>query len=249
MSRTSQGLVLALLLIVSLVTSAPARLLSFVLPADQVVMQGFTGTLWRGATSRCLIETGQGYLHLGAVRWRLSPLSLLTLSPRLTIESQWGTQRIAGDVVLRGEKDFDLHDFEASVAADLLRQFAPVGLGGSLSASFNHLLIRDSLPATGEGRLVWQEGAWQSQTGRLPLGSYAVDIVPAAGGGLEGTVLTLSGPVEAEGGLELLGRDYSVDILVGSQGSLDSQVERALSLIATPEERRYRIVLEGEFQD
>jgi hypothetical protein len=124
-----------------------------------------------------------------------------------------------------------------------------VGLGGSLSASFNHLLIRDSLPATGEGRLVWQEGAWQSQTGRLPLGSYAVDIVPAAGGGLEGTVLTLSGPVEAEGGLELLGRDYSVDILVGSQGSLDSQVERALSLIATPEERRYRIVLEGEFQD
>ena len=67
-----------------------------------------------------------------------------------------------------------------------------------------------------------------------------MDIVPAVGGGLEGTVLTLSGPVEAEGGLELLGRDYSVDILVGSQGSLDSQVERALSLIATPEERRYQ---------
>ena len=96
MSRVTLGLVLALLLLISLVLSAPARLVGLVLPGEQIVMQGFNGTLWRGFASRCLLRTESGMLHLGAVSWELGPLSLLTLSPRLTLDARWGRQRISG---------------------------------------------------------------------------------------------------------------------------------------------------------
>ena len=248
MPRLSLGLGLALLLVLFLLLSAPARLVSTVLPAGQVYMQGFSGTLWNGRASRCLVQAGPGYLQLGAVSWELSPLSLLILAPRLTIHSQWGQQRLSGDIVLRGEGDLDLHDLEATFAADLVRQFAPMALAGSVQADFDELLVRDRMPVTGSGRLVWQNGAWDAPQGFLPLGSYAMEVTPDPGGGLAGEVLTLSGPVEAEGSTRLRGREYSVDVLVGGEGGLDSQVERALNLIATPENGRFRVALEGEFQ-
>ena len=248
MSRLALGLGLALLLLVSLSMSAPARLLALLLPDQQVHMAGFTGTIWRGTASRCLVRAGGGYLHLGAIQWRLSPLSLVTLSPRLTVSSEWGRQRVAGDVVLRGEGDFDLHDFEATLEADLVRQFAPVSLAGTLNALFAELVVRDGLPLTGRGRLVWQDGAWDSPQGFLALGSYALEVAPLSGGGLGGEVLPLAGPVAAQGSVELQGKAYVVDILVGGSGALDPQIERALSLIAAPEAGSYRVALEGEFQ-
>jgi hypothetical protein len=248
MSRLTLGLGLALLFALSLLASAPARLLSLVLPDERVVMQGFEGTLWHGSASRCLVRAGPGYLHLGRVEWRLRPLSLLTLAPRLSLQSQWGRQHVAGDIVLHGEGDFDLFQFEATVAADLVRQFAPVALGGTLNGSFERIAVRDGLPMAARGRLVWQNGAWEGPQGMLPLGTYALDITTEEPRLLSGEVLTLSGEVRAEGLAELAGRAYLVDILLTGENALDAQIERALSLIAASEGDRYRLRLEGEFQ-
>ena len=246
MSRFTLGLILALLLGVSLVVSAPARLLNLVLPAEQVLMQGFGGTLWRGSASRALVRAGPGYLHLGAVHWSLDPLSLLLLAPRLTLSSVWGNQVISGDLVLHGAQDIDLYDFEVVVAADLLRQFAPVAFTGSLSAQLGNLQLRNGLPHSGAGRLVWQNGGWQSPGGLLPLGTYALDFYQAPGEMLQGEVVTVSGPVAANGTVELQNRNYRVDILVSSRVAMDDQLQQALSLIAAPEPQGYRVVLNGE---
>lgn len=248
MSRAALGLPLGLLLIVSLVVSAPARLLSLVLPGERILLQGFDGSLWRGTVSRCLVRTGPGYLHLGRVGWQLDPISLLTLAPRLSVESQWGRQHVAGDIVLHGEQDFDLFDLEATVAADLVRQFAPLALGGSLNGNFERIAVRDGLPVRAEGRLVWQNGAWEAPQGFLPLGTYAVDIRTRDSGRLSGEVITLTGAVLAQGVAELDGRAYRIDILVGGDSGLDPQIQRALSLVATPEGERYRIQFEGEIR-
>ncbi len=246
MSRVTWGGALALLLCISLVASAPARLLRLVLPGEQVLMQGFGGTVWRGSASRCLVRAGSGYLHLGTLRWSLDPLSLLLLAPRLTLSSAWGSQVIAGEVVLRGLHDIELYDFEALVAADLLRQFAPVSLSGALSVQLDELRLRDGLPYSGGGRLVWQEGGWQSPRGLIPLGTYAVDVEQAPDA-LLGQVVTVTGPVEATGTVQLQGREYQGDILVSGSAPLDDQLEQALSLIAAPGPQGYRVVLNGEF--
>lgn len=247
MSRLSQAVILVTLLLVCLLASAPARLLSLLVPAPQVVMQGFSGTLWRGKAGRALVQIGPGYLHLGTVQWRLSPLSLLLLSPRLTLTSQWGKQTLQGDVVLRGREDIDLEGLEINIAADLLRQFAPISVSGILSAQLAEFQVRDGRPFAGNGRLVWRDGGWQSPQGLLQLGTYAVDFQQVPGGVLTGEVLTLSGPIQADGTLQLYDEGYAVDVMVGSETALNPQVEQALSLIARPVSGDFHIKLDGDF--
>jgi hypothetical protein len=247
MSRTLGILALALLLLVCLVASAPARLLGLVLPAGQVVLQGFSGTLWRGSASRCQLRVGPGYLQMGAVQWQLQPASLLLFSPRVRINSRWGSQTLAAEVVWQGQQDIDLYQLDANFPADLVRQFVPVALAGTLSLQVEQLLLRAGLPVEAAGRLVWQNGVWLAPAGPMQLGSYALDFSQDRDGPLSGDVLTLSGPVEASGAVQLAGRKYDVDIGVAGQNGLDPRLQQALSLIARPEGQAYRIKLDGEF--
>lgn len=231
----------------SLLVNAPARLLARVLPQDQIIMQGFEGTLWRGSATRALIRLPAGFLHLGTVQWSLAPLSLLTLKPRVSLRSDWGSQNLEADLILKGTRDLVVQDLEARVDADLLRQFAPVALSGFFSTQLQQLELRDGLPYSASGRVVWENGAWMSPRGTVPLGSYALDVEQLPGETLIGTVVTLSGPLEARGGLQLEGRRYQLDILASGGESLDDQLKQALSLLAKPTPDGYRIALDGEF--
>ena len=248
MSRGASGLVLALVMIAVLVATAPARLVSLLLPDQGLIMQGFSGTLWRGSASRVLVSLDPGYLQLGAVDWTLSPVSLLTFRPRLGVSSQWGRQRLAGELVLRGGDEFSARELSANLPAELIRHYLPVALEGDISAQFANLHLREGLPYQIDGRLVWQGGTWLSPAGARSLGSYAVELQQAAGEQLDGEVITLAGPVEAAGSLVLSGADYSIDILVGSEQPLDNQLRQALSLVAVPEGERYRVKLQGQLE-
>ena len=246
-SRSFRAAVLVLLLLACLLATAPARLLGLVLPSEQVVMQGFTGSLWQGKASRCLVKTPAGYLHLGAVSWRLNPLSLILFAPRLSLDSIWGRQTLSTDLVLQGGQDIDLYSLEANIPADLLRQFVPLELAGLLQVQSEQLQFRDGMPVAGNGRLVWLNGGWNSPSGPLPLGSYALDFTQSADTALEGQVLTLAGAVSAQGSVELQGRTYSIDVTVQSEVGLDARLQQALSLVARPVDFGYRIELEGDF--
>lgn len=249
MSRMLGALALVLLLLISLLATSPARLLGLVLPSGQVVMQGFDGTLWQGTASRCLVQTPAGYLHLGAVSWQLSPWSLLLFAPRLTLESRWGNQTLSTGLVLRGGDDVDLTALDASIPADLLRQFVPVSLAGVLSVQLDQLSLRSGWPVEGAGRLVWQGGGWNSPSGPIPLGSYVLDFAQPPGSALAGDVVTLAGAVSAEGSVRLEGRSYDIDVMVRREGGLDERLQQALSLMARPVDGGYRIKLDGEIQD
>ncbi len=77
-SRLVWAALLALLLLVNLVVSAPARLLNLALPGQQLLLHGLAGTVWHGSAGSVMLRLPQGYLQLGAVHWSLRPLSLLT---------------------------------------------------------------------------------------------------------------------------------------------------------------------------
>lgn len=247
LSHLLGGAALLLVLLVSLIATAPARLLSLVVPADQLLMQGFSGTVWHGSASRCMLRLPAGFLHLGTVQWSLKPLSLLLLSPRLSVTSEWGSQVVAGNLVLRGASDLDLNDLEARVSADLLRQFAPVAVNGSFSMQVAQLKLRDGMPYSGEGRIVWEQGGWQSPRGNVALGTYALEFEQIEDKPLLGEVLTVSGPLDAQGAVQLDGRQYRIDVLLRGDEVLDEQLKQALSLVAVPENDDFRILLEGDF--
>ena len=67
---------LALFLFVLLLMSVPARLLNYVVPADQLMMSGLSGTLWDGHAAAVRLRLPQGYWHLGSVSWTLGFFTL-----------------------------------------------------------------------------------------------------------------------------------------------------------------------------
>ncbi|MEM1114607.1 MAG: type II secretion system protein N [Pseudomonadota bacterium] len=249
MSRTKVGLALAGLLLIALLASAPARLLTYFVPTDQVLLQGVSGSLWKGRAGSCLLRVTGGYLHLGEVRWQLAPLSLLLLAPQLELDARWGAQQLSGEITLKGADSVRLRDIDAQLPASLLQQFLPVSLEGTLTAQFAELSLTEGLPVEAEGRVVWQGALWNSPLGRLALGSYAMDISQARDEPLRGEVLTLAGPVSAEGEAEIDGRRYRIDALISAEdeGGLDPQLRQALSLVAVPEGDGFRARLDAEF--
>ena len=246
MSRTAVGVALALLFLVCLAALTPARLVNSFLPGDKVIMQGYSGTVWRGSANRALLATGSGYIHLGRVHWSLSPLSLLTLSPQVLVESSWGRQRISTGVRITGPEALELTNLDVLVSIALLRQFLPLAVSGDFSVQGEHLHLEKGLPSGASGRVIWQNAAWESARGALSLGSYAIDIQQLPGEALKGEIITLAGAVRANGHVELLGKNYSLDILISSDTGLDAQLEQALSLIAQPVPEGRRIKFDGQ---
>lgn len=245
--RLAGAVVLILLFVAALVVTAPARLLYLAVPGDQLLLRGLSGTVWHGSASGVLLRMPQGYLQLGAVQWSLKPLSLLLLSPHLSLRSEWGSQTLTGELVLRGQRDLDVLDLDANVAATLLGHFAPVAVDGMFNLQVGHLKLRNGLPYSAKGRLVWKEGGWRSPQGPVPLGTFALDFEQAPGDALQGNVITLSGPLQASGTVLLRERHYEVDILIGSEQPLDAQLRNMLALISVPEGAGFRVGMKGDF--
>ncbi|MEH6570821.1 MAG: type II secretion system protein N [Halioglobus sp.] len=242
------GIALFVILLVLLTVSAPARLLGQLVSSDVLVIHGFSGSLWRGAAAQCLVRVGHGYLNLGNVKWHLEPMTLLTLSPTIALESHWGAQNISGVLTLRDveEIDIDIADLDATISAQLLRQYAPLQVEGDIALRAEHVNIRSGMPNSSKGQIVWRNAAWLSSLGSIPLGSYAVDFSQPQDEALIGEIVTISGAVAARGSIELRERDYAVDVFVEADSGLDDQLRQAMSLFAQPEADGYRIVLDGQ---
>ncbi|MFK8047662.1 MAG: type II secretion system protein N [Halioglobus sp.] len=247
MSRTRLGIAVSILFLLILIANAPARLIGHFVSSDLLVLQGFSGTVWRGKAARGSVAVGHGYLHLGAVRWKLSAASLLGLSPKISLRSRWGAQKVSGKIIYRDEQSFDFEDLEARLSAQVLSQFSPLAVKGNFVIQLSALELRDGLPTSGEGRIVWERAAWASGQGPVPLGSYAADFFQSEDQPLRGEVVTIAGPVDASGRFELAGRNYSIDVLVSSESGLDPQLQQSLSLLAQPVDKGYRIQLTSEF--
>lgn len=245
MTRMRLGLLVALLLALLLVVRAPARLFSYLVPQEALLLQGVEGTLWQGSAARALLPTVGGYLHLGVMQWRLSPWSLLTLAPRVSVNSRWGNQQLSGVIVYHGEERIRLGEVDATLPATLVRQFLPLELRGDLSLLAGHLELREGLPYAADGRLVWHGGGWVSPQGPRSLGDYVVEFRQPAGEALVGDVTTLAGNLRAEGRVTLTGSEYDVDVLLAGEGLGDPQLRQALQLLAAPEGEGFRLSMQG----
>ncbi len=246
MGRWLTGLTLIVFFFVVVIVNAPARLLPALVPESRLQLQGLDGTLWQGRASRALLVSPAGPIQLGQLEWRLAPLSLLTLAPAVSLRSHWGDQNGSADVTLHGKNDISLRDVDLSIDAGLIQQLVPVAMEGRVTLTAPLLRLRDGLPIKAEGRLVWEQGAWNAPRARLALGSYALDFSQAgADDPLRGQVLTLAGPVNAEGQVELAARQYAVDMRIGSDSALDPVIAEALSLVARPEGEAFHLLLNG----
>jgi hypothetical protein len=227
------------------VFSLPARLLPYLIDPEVLRVSALSGTLLNGRAARAMLQTPAGYLHLGALDWRLLPSSLLRFSPALELRGEWGGQR--GRLIAQ-QRDglIRLRDVDVQLAAGLLRQLVPIELEGRIGVQLDELLLSPEHIALAEGRVVWQGGAWNSPTGRHALGSYAATLSSPEDGRVDAVITTLSGPVSTEGRLSIVKQRYDVDLLIDGTGVAgDPELAQALSLIASPAENGYRLRLDG----
>lgn len=232
------------LLLIAVAASAPARLLAAVLPPG-IIMEGFDGTLWSGRAARAQVLVNNKAFALGAVQWRLAPLSLFSLTPRLSVESVWGDQQLAGDIVLRGTDSLLLRDASGSIDARVTRNLAPLYVGGRFRFDIAAMEIRDARPVSMAGQLVWQDALWTSRQGDVPLGTYVLKL-DGDDGVLAGDVLTLSGPLQVRGPVRLEGRRYKVDLALTGPATQNDGLQDSLRLMAVPVDTGYALALEGE---
>ena len=247
MANLRLGAALLGLLFLILLVTAPARLVGFMLPGQVVHLQGYSGSLWRGSAATTLLALDNGWLQLGQLRWSLSPLSLLILSPRLQFESEWGQQRATGDLSFSPGGALRIRDASANFSASLIQQFVPVQLSGSLELLLQDLQVDQGWPMAGEGRLVWRRALWRGNRGSQPLGDYALEFQVPEARQLRGKITTLSGPISAEGSFEVRGRKYSVDVQLSSDQPIDSELASALQLMAAPVDGGYHLKFSSEF--
>ncbi len=248
MKRLGLGAAVALLLTLLAMTKVPARAVVPFLDDEQLRLSGVSGTVLDGHAARAMVQTPAGFLHLGQVSWRLQLSSLLTFSPRLELRSDWGQQRLSAQARLGSER-MSLSEVDARIDAGVLQQFVPADLGGQVSALFDDLVIEQQQVQSANGRLVWQDASWRASTGVRSLGTYVATIESSTAEQLEINVETLAGPLQVAGTATLQGRRYDLDLqlapaVVGS----DPELERALSLVASPSENGYRLRLDGELQ-
>jgi hypothetical protein len=234
-----------LLLLLLALFSVPARIIPGFIDEQQLRLSGVSGRAVDGRAARALLRTPSGFFHLGELRWRLDPWSLLTLSPALHLESEWSTQRGSLRVRLAGSQ-LQVRDLDAVVDAAVIQQALPISVSGRLELLFDELVLEEQQLISAQGRLVWQDAAWQPASGPRNLGTYVAEITSPGDGELEAQLDTLSGSVQAQGSVVLVGQRFSTDVRVAAaSGALDAELAQALSLIATPEENGYRLRLDG----
>jgi general secretion pathway protein N len=200
----------------------------------------------RHGAGAAIIADG-GLFELGRLEWRLSPFSLLLLSPRLDVESRWVAQLIVGDFALSRGGQLRIRDASISVSAGLLQRFLPVQLEGVFNLQLPGITLENGLPVAGEGRLVWQQARWFDGGRSRELGDYVLQFHVDEQQQLQGNVSTLSGPIEAHGKVQLAGRAYGVDLHLRSKAPFAPELRNALQLIASPEPGGFHVKLDSEF--
>ena len=239
-----RGLSVALLLtLVFAIATMPARMIAGWLPT-QLVLEGFSGTLWQGEVARAHLKLAQGDFVLGRLSWALDPVSLLWMAPTLSLESRWGVQQFSGKVTVLGGDAFSMHELSARVDTSIARKFIPLYIGGSLAADISLLRVDAGQLNEIQGRVTWQNAAWTARSGDVALGTYALDI-SGERGDIRGEVVTLAGPLTVTGELALLDQRYRVALDLTGPALTNQGLRDALLLMAVPTEQGFDVTFEG----
>lgn len=245
MNRFRTGLLGAALVVVFLVALAPARVVAPLLP-EGVVLGGLGGTVWNGHAARASLSMDGRVLVLGRVEWSVDPLSLLLLSPEVSLHSRWGSQRIDARIQRPVTGGLILRDVSAALDVGFTQHLLPLYVGGVLEIDLGRLQMTAVGLDRVEGRLVWRNAVWTAHAGDVFLGNYVLELVGQEAGA-EGRVLTLSGPLSVAGSVAVQGRHYALDLDLSGPATDHDGLRQSLELLAAPREGGLDMVLKGEF--
>lgn len=239
-SLTIAGVAIFLIL---LLARLPAALITAVLPPS-VSVSSLQGSFWRGSAGYAQVQLQGKWFALGRVSWRIKPLGLL-VGDAIEVKSDWGKQSIAAAAGASVNGDIHLSDVALTTRVDWIRDLIPLYIAGELKLTIVDAEISaDGVPSRAEGRIVWENAAWQAQGGDVSLGTYAIDLTTGANG-ISGDIVTLKGALELSGQFNLDGNRYAVKADLSGAAVRNEAFQQAIALMAVPTGSGYRIDLSG----
>lgn len=224
----------ALVFLVALVVTAPARLAAFALGSSGTSAQGLEGTLWSGR-ARSFSVLG---LRLDQVQWRLHPLRLLRGELAAAVDAVVPGGFVRGDLFWRLSGASGARDLEGGAPLRWLSPGTGAMTGNSqLSVRLETLELKDGWIHTAVGTLNLGDVTLPLPTlrGKLGPGSYSVTFDArdqAPDQPVKGDVRDAGGPLEVSGELELRpSREYTLNATLKPRPDTPAELSTALRTV------------------
>lgn len=191
-------LLLVILTLVFALTRIPASWAAyFMTQGNTLGLSGVQGTVWSGTARMASLEIDSQHYSLGALRWDLSPLSLLTLAPCADVNASLESQVIEGRVCAGLGGSVRVSNTSIDAPASLIQAGVPVPIQGQLAANIQRMRMNDGRLADLEGNLSWTGARVQAEGAWVTLGSFAAEArYDAQTDALVADVFDLDGPID-----------------------------------------------------
>ncbi len=204
-NKKSIGLCIAIYFFLLLYT-APASLLQLFAEkfVPQLIIPQTEGSLWQGEAFNTVVNIDGVNTAIGKVSWELNPLTLLLLSPSVSLTSANAAYDISAELSASVFSGLSVNDLQARLPLSMLEAWYPPVLGGEFFAQVETLDISASGVSDISGQLFLKNIEWLGTGMALPIGDY-------------------------QGNLSMLGEDVSVEI-----NDVDARLGLRGSIILTP---------------
>ena len=195
--RRRWPIVLAAVLLIgtAVVIALPASLITRLLPPS-IHAEDFSGSIWHGSAARITLNSRP----VGALEWRLHPLSLLLMSPAADLHWVKGSTVIDGSLAVDAH-GFVAHDVHGGGPIEDLRDLGiAAGWHGNTTLNLREVKGSFSALASATGTLEVSALASTRIAAGSDLGSYQVSFAPDAidADGVSATIRDIGGPLECQ---------------------------------------------------
>lgn len=171
----------------------------FMTQGNTLAMSGVSGTVWDGRARMSSIEIDNQHYSLGALRWQLSPMSLVGLRPCADVDARLEGQQISGLACAGLDGEVSVSNASIDAPANLVQAGVPVPIEGQLAASLQTLRMVNGQLQDLRGNLSWTNARVQADGAWASLGSFAAEAQYDPGqNALVAQVFDLDGPLDVD---------------------------------------------------
>lgn len=233
--------------LVFVITQIPATWGGYLMTRGNALsLSGISGTLWQGQAGMASVRIDGRDYALGALRWNLKPLSLLTLAPCAEITTDLERQQISGTACAGLSGALQLKNSNLSLPASLIQGLPePTRISGQLSAHIDTLKLKGQRIDALKGNLSWTKARLHNGQSWLNLGAFAADLSATDEGHIRADIFSLEGPVDLAGNVVMpLTGGIHIDTTFAMTDTFarEVQAEQWLPMVAEPlEQGRHKI--------
>ena len=212
---------------------------------DGLRLTGVSGSAFEGRVQ----YLGFNEVTLENVRWKLSPLALLTGRAAANLQINTDTGSISGDVThsLLGNTQLQNLNGSASISwIGALAGYRFVPLDGLLSIQDGAAVVEDQILTHADGEVLLNNANWLLLKPAISFGNFRAGLTSdGQTSGLE--ILDSDGPLDTQGSAQLINnKNYQVDLRVRARAGADERLKKLLSQLGRPDAQGwYRIQERG----